>query len=97
MPENEQPDLIKQREKKLQAIIDLGFEAYPRKYDPTHAIPQIVGEYAAVPGEALAANKISVRVAGRIMTIRPHGKAGFAHLSGGGAAPPSLCPAGRCW
>ena len=84
MPENEQSDLIQQREKKLQAIIDLGFEAYPRKYDVTHAIPQIVAEYAAISGEQLAASKISVRVAGRVMTIRPHGKAGFAHLAGGG-------------
>ncbi len=84
MPENEQSDLIQQREKKLQAIIDLGFEAYPRKYDVTHAIPQIVAEYAAISGEQLASSKISVRVAGRVMTIRPHGKAGFAHLAGGG-------------
>ena len=25
-----------------------------------------------------------VRVPGRLMTLRPHGKAGFAHLAGGG-------------
>ncbi len=84
MPENEISDLIQQRKKKLQAIVDLGFEAYPRKYDATHAIPQIVAEYAAVSAEELAARRISVRVAGRVMTIRPHGKAGFAHLAGGG-------------
>ncbi|HXW15957.1 MAG TPA: lysine--tRNA ligase [Terriglobia bacterium] len=84
MPENEQSDLIQQREKKLQAIVELGFEAYPRKFDATHTIPEIVAEYAAVSGEALAARNISVRVAGRVMTIRPHGKAGFAHLAGGG-------------
>ncbi len=84
MPENEQSDLIQQREKKLQAIVDLGFEAYPRKYDVTHAIPQIVAENSPLSAEQLAANRISVRVAGRIMTIRPHGKAGFAHLAGGG-------------
>jgi lysyl-tRNA synthetase class 2 len=84
VPENEQSDLIQQREKKLQAIVDLGFEAYPRKYDVTHAIPQIVAENSPLSAEQLAANRISVRVAGRIMTIRPHGKAGFAHLAGGG-------------
>jgi lysyl-tRNA synthetase class 2 len=84
VPENEQSDLIQQREKKLKAIVDLGFEAYPRKFDATHAIPQIVAEYAALSAESLAASKISVRVAGRVMTIRPHGKAGFAHLAGGG-------------
>ena len=84
MSENELSDLIQQRKKKLQAIVDLGYEAYPRKYDVTHAVPQIVAEYAALSAEELAARKITVRVAGRVMTIRPHGKAGFAHLAGGG-------------
>ncbi len=84
MSENEFSDLIQQRKKKLQAIVDLGYEAYPRKYDVTHTIPQIVAEYGALSAEELAARKISVRVAGRVMTIRPHGKAGFAHLAGGG-------------
>jgi lysyl-tRNA synthetase class 2 len=82
--ENEQSDLIQQREKKLQAIVELGFEAYPRKYDVTHTIPQIVTENSPLSAEQLAANKISVRAAGRVMTMRPHGKAGFAHLAGGG-------------
>jgi lysyl-tRNA synthetase class 2 len=82
--ENELSDLIQQRKKKLQAIVDLGYEAYPRKYDVTHTIPQIVAEYAALSAEELAGHKIAVRVAGRVMTIRPHGKAGFAHLAGGG-------------
>jgi len=84
VPENELSDLIQQRRKKLQTIVDLGHEAYPRQYNATHTIPQIVGEYAALSAEELAARKIVVRVAGRVMTIRPHGKAGFAHLAGGG-------------
>jgi lysyl-tRNA synthetase class 2 len=82
--ENELSDLIQQRKKKLQAIVDLGYEAYPRKYDVTQTIPQIMAEYAGLAAEELAARKIAVRVAGRLMTIRPHGKAGFAHLAGGG-------------
>ena len=84
MPENEVSDLIQQRKRKLQTIVDLGFEAYPRKYDVTHTIPQIVTDYAALPAEELVARKVMVRVAGRVMTVRPHGKAGFAHLAGGG-------------
>jgi lysyl-tRNA synthetase class 2 len=84
VPENEPSDLIQQREKKLQTIVDLGYEAYPRKYDVTRTIPQVVVENAPLSAEELAAKKISVRVAGRVMTIRPHGKAGFAHLAGGG-------------
>jgi len=82
--EKELQDLVQQRKKKLQAIVDLGFEAYPRKYDVTHSIPQILRENSPLATEELAARKISVRVAGRVMTIRPHGKAGFAHLAGGG-------------
>jgi lysyl-tRNA synthetase, class II len=84
VPANEPEDLILQRRKKLQAIVDLGFEAYPRKYECTHTIPQIVESYSALSAEALSAQKASVRIAGRVMTIRPHGKAGFAHLAGGG-------------
>jgi lysyl-tRNA synthetase, class II len=82
--DNEPQDLIQQRKKKLQAIVDLGFEAYPRKYDVTHSVPRILEENSALTAEELSARKIHVRVAGRVMTMRPHGKAGFAHLAGGG-------------
>ena len=82
--ENELSELIQQRRKKLQAIVDLGYEAYPRKYPVTHSIPQIVAQYASLSAEQLSAEKTTVRVPGRVMTIRPHGKAGFAHLAGGG-------------
>jgi lysyl-tRNA synthetase class 2 len=77
-------DLIQQRRKKLQAIAGLGFEAYPRRYEATHTIPQIVASYSSFSTEQLSAEKIMVRVPGRLMTLRPHGKAGFAHLAGGG-------------
>jgi lysyl-tRNA synthetase class 2 len=77
-------DLILQRRKKLQAIAELGFELYPRHYDLTHTIPQILSAYASSSMEQLSAQRVSVRVPGRVMTIRPHGKAGFAHLAAGG-------------
>jgi lysyl-tRNA synthetase class 2 len=83
-PTHELHELVQQRQKKLRAIQDLGFEPYPRKFDFTHSIPQIVTAYTARTAEELSAEKVSVRVAGRVMTIRPHGKAGFAHLAGGG-------------
>jgi len=81
---SELSDLILQRRKKLQTLRELGFELYPRHYDLTHTIPQILSAYSSYSGEQLNAEKLSVRVPGRVMTIRPHGKAGFAHLSGGG-------------
>jgi lysyl-tRNA synthetase, class II len=81
---DEAQDLIARRKKKLQAITDLGFEPYPRKFDFSHTIPQILADYGAHNSEELSAEKLSVRIAGRVMTMRPHGKAGFAHLAGGG-------------
>ncbi len=85
MSTGEPDNLILQRKKKLQAIAELGFEAYPRRYDCTHTLPEILRQYSARSAEELSAEKISVRAAGRVMTIRPHGKAGFAHLQGAGA------------
>jgi lysyl-tRNA synthetase class 2 len=82
---SEPEDLIRQRQKKLRAIAELGFELYPRRFEFTHTLPQIWREYGARTAEELSAEKVPVRVAGRLMTIRPHGKAGFAHLAGGGA------------
>ena len=84
-PISEFQDPDEQRQKKLRAIADLGFELYPRKWEFTHTLPQILAEYSSRPAEQLDAQKVPVRIAGRMMTIRPHGKAGFAHLAGGGA------------
>ena len=84
MASNEADNLILQRKKKLEEIAALGYELYPRKFDFSHTIPQILAAYSARTAEELDATRISVRIAGRMMTVRPHGKAGFAHLAGGG-------------
>jgi lysyl-tRNA synthetase, class II len=77
-------ELVRQRQKKLQAIAALGFELYPRKFEFTHTLPQILSDYTSRSAEDLNAQKVQVRVAGRVMSLRPHGKAGFGHLAGGG-------------
>ena len=68
------------RREKLKQIEALGQQIYPRKYEFTHTIPQILAEYLEKTGEQLENPRINVRVAGRIMAIRLMGKAGFAHL-----------------
>ena len=72
------------RREKLKKIEALGQQAYPRKYDCTHTIPQILAQYSEKAAEQLASARIDVRVAGRLMAIRLMGKAGFAHLQQGG-------------
>jgi lysyl-tRNA synthetase class 2 len=44
-----------------------------------------VGTQAQSDAAALEANRLYVRTAGRILTLRLHGKAGFAHIQGDGA------------
>ncbi len=68
------------RREKLKQIEALGQQVYPRKYEFTHTIPQILAEHREKTGEQLENPRVNVRVAGRIMAIRLMGKAGFAHL-----------------
>jgi len=73
-----------QRQRKLAEIEALGYEAYPHRFDPTATPAEITARYADADAADLEARKPSVRVAGRVMTMRLHGKAGFAHILGDG-------------
>jgi len=77
-------DQFEQRQKKLQQIQALGHEAYPREFRWTDTAAALVEQYGQTPGAELEANKREVRVAGRIVSLRLMGKAGFAHLQGSG-------------
>jgi lysyl-tRNA synthetase, class II len=72
------------RRAKLQQIEALGQSAYPYRYPTTHAIPQIAEEFSAKTGPELESPRVEVSVAGRLMSIRVQGKAGFAHVQQGG-------------
>jgi len=72
------------RREKLQQIEALGQLAYPYRYESTHTIPQILDAYLPKSAEELENPRVNVSAAGRIMSIRLQGKAGFAHLQQGG-------------
>ena len=72
-------ELTRQRRAKLERWRALGIEPYAYRFDPTHHAAELQSrgdQVTAEPGE-------SVRVAGRLLTLRGHGKAGFAHLLDG--------------
>ena len=77
-------DQFEQRQKKLQQIRALGHDAYPREFRWTDTAAGLTEKYGQAPGTQLEAEKREVRVAGRIVSIRLMGKAGFAHLQGSG-------------
>ncbi len=72
------------RKEKLKQIEALGQQAYPYRYETTHTVPQILEGYSAKTGPELESPRTHVSVAGRLMSIRVQGKAGFAHLQQGG-------------
>jgi lysyl-tRNA synthetase, class II len=77
-------DQYQQRNRKLSEIEALGYTPYPHRYDYTHTARQAAEQFANRTAEELAAEPTRVRVAGRIVALRPHGKAAFAHLAGDG-------------
>jgi lysyl-tRNA synthetase, class II len=72
-----------QRKANLDAIVALGFAAYPNKFDTTHSVTELVSAHAATPAADLEATRINTVTAGRIVSIRSFGKTCFYVLSDG--------------
>lgn len=66
-------ELMRVRREKMTAISAKGIEPFGRKYNFTHHTSDVVNKYDELEGQ-------TVRLAGRIMAVRGHGKASFAHL-----------------
>jgi len=63
------------RRDKLHQLEERGIPAYAYRYDVTHRSGRIRADH-----EALETSGATVRVAGRLMTKRGHGRASFAHI-----------------
>jgi lysyl-tRNA synthetase class 2 len=76
-------DQIVQRRANLDALKQLGVDVYPHRFDAGATIGAIVAQHGAATGEALEAQQVRTRVAGRIVGVRTFGKANFLVLSDG--------------
>lgn len=65
--------LQKIRYEKLQQIIQMGINPYPYSYHRTHLAEEIVKNFEHYENQAAS-------LAGRVMSIRKHGRAAFAHI-----------------
>ncbi len=77
-------DQFDQRQKKLEQIQALGFNPYPHEFRWSHTVAALLERFGNSSAAELEAAKTEVRVAGRIVSLRLMGKAGFAHLLGSG-------------
>jgi lysyl-tRNA synthetase class 2 len=72
-------EFIQVRMDKLKSLREKGINPYPYRFDQTHHSDEILKKYQDLQvGEHKENDKVSV--AGRLMTVRMHGKSGFAHL-----------------
>ena len=90
------PEESAQRLAKAQRLRELGVDPYPTRYERTHSLGQVAATWGERRIEELEAQAVPVRVAGRVLTRRGHGKALFATLSDGDAGSRSTC-APRTW
>src|SRR5437660_4773825 len=72
------------RQEKLRQIETLGQQSYPHRFEADQTVPEILAAYGEKTAEQLAGPRVNMRVAGRILSLRLQGKAGFAHLQQGG-------------
>src|SRR5215510_7530270 len=71
------------RIQKLKEIHELGYDPYPTFYRNTHTLAEVTKQFSEKSAEDLEHSTCKVRVAGRILTNRPFGKAGFMTLADG--------------
>ncbi|NWQ44567.1 lysine--tRNA ligase [Bacillus sp. EB106-08-02-XG196] len=80
MSQEELNDQLQVRRDKMNAMRERGLDPFGKRYDRSHNIKELVERYAELEKEDLEAKDVSVTLAGRIMTKRGKGKAGFANI-----------------
>ena len=71
-------ELFKQRLEKLEILREKGLDPFPHTFSRTHMSADILQE-----SNSLMASEQQVRVAGRMISVRGHGKSCFAHILDG--------------
>ncbi len=80
MSTEELNDQLQVRRSKMQKLREQGIDPFGKRYERTHTVADIVTAYESSSKEELDAADHLVKIAGRIMTKRGKGKAGFAHV-----------------
>lgn len=73
-------DQLQVRREKMNSIRENGMDPFGKRFDRTHNTQMIKEQYEEFSKEELDEKNVSVTIAGRIMTKRGKGKAGFAHV-----------------
>lgn len=77
---DEMNDQLLVRRQKMQDIRESGLDPFGSKFERTHLSDEIREQYEKFSKEELEEASYEVKIAGRVMTKRGKGKAGFAHI-----------------
>lgn len=80
MSHEELNDQLKVRREKLAALQEKGLDPFGKRFERSGFSQELINQYGEMEKEELANQNVSVTIAGRIMTKRGKGKAGFAHI-----------------
>lgn len=75
-----QNELLQVRRDKLDKLRQQGIDPFGRRYERSHLASDILTAHDEKSKEQLAEEASQVQIAGRLMSKRGHGKAGFAHI-----------------
>ena len=80
MSHEETNDQFQVRKEKLDLLRSKGLDPFGKRFERSHLVSDIIEQYGEFESEDLEGKHIAVTIAGRIMTKRGKGKAGFAHI-----------------
>ncbi|WP_460272044.1 lysine--tRNA ligase [Bacillus sp. NEAU-Y102] len=80
MNHEELNDQLLVRREKLHNLREQGIDPFGKRFERTNSMTDLVSLYGEFSKEELEEKEITVSIAGRIMTKRGKGKAGFAHI-----------------
>ena len=81
--EDRESDQLRQRRANFEELVRLGVDPYPRAFERTDTVDELVAAHGDATAEALEASPIETTTAGRILAIRSFGKANFLVISDG--------------
>lgn len=73
-------DQLKVRREKMNSMREQGMDPFGKRFDRSHQSNELIEHYGELEKEEIEEKNVSVTLAGRIMTKRGKGKAGFAHI-----------------
>ncbi|NRD77496.1 lysine--tRNA ligase [Bacillus sp. BRMEA1] len=80
MSQEELNDQLQVRREKMAAMRENGLDPFGKRFERTHNAKELKDQYGELSAEDLTEKNIQTAIAGRIMTKRGKGKAGFAHI-----------------